>query len=119
MYLSRSIAAALFVVTGSVSLAEDKKEAKEVASKTVQMQDDKFVPVKIEIKVGDSVVWENKGCNTHTATADDKTFDTKDVAPGKSSAPVKFTKAGEYKYYCIHHGKPGGVGMSGTVIVKE
>src|SRR5215468_10588348 len=80
---------------------------------TVTMKDFEFAPKTITIKVGDSVVWANAGTKKHTATADDNSFDTGVVAPGASSQPVKFDKAGSFPYYCQFHGGPGGVDMAG------
>jgi plastocyanin len=75
-----------------------------------------FDPKKLEIQVGDSVVWSNEARTNHTATSDDdgKTFETDEIAPGQSSKPVKFEKPGEFKYHCKVHGKS----MSGTIVVK-
>ena len=76
----------------------------------------KFDPKKVEITEGESVVWVNEARTAHTATSDDdgKTFDTKEFKPGETTKPVKFEKAGEFKYHCKVHGKT----MSGTVVVK-
>jgi plastocyanin len=92
---------------------DKKAEAKPI---TVTMKSLSYDPKKLEVHVGDSVVWTNKSRTAHTATSDDegKTFDTDEVEPGKSSKPVKFEKEGEFKYHCKVHGKT----MSGTVVVK-
>ncbi|MEP7286123.1 MAG: cupredoxin domain-containing protein [Chloroflexota bacterium] len=85
---------------------------------TVVMKDFEFADKAITITAGQSVVFANQGTKKHTATADDNSFDTGVVAPGTSSAPVKFDKPGTYPYYCQFHGGPGGVDMSGTITVK-
>ena len=83
---------------------------------TVTAKSLRFGPKKVEITEGESVVWVNKARTNHTATSDDdgKTFDTKEFKPGETTKPVKFEKAGEFKYHCKVHGKT----MSGTVVVK-
>ncbi len=88
-----------------------KAEPKRVVAKSL-----KFDPKKVEITEGESVVWVNEARTAHTATSDDdgKTFDTKEFKPGETTKPVKFEKAGEFKYHCKVHGKT----MSGTVVVK-
>ena len=93
--------------------ADEKPEAKPIS---VTMKSLGYDPKKLEIHVGDSVVWTNQSRTTHTATSDDdgKTFDTGNVEPGESSKPVKFEKEGEFKYHCKIHGKS----MSGTIVVK-
>jgi plastocyanin len=92
---------------------DTKSEAKPI---TVTMKSLSYDPKKLEVHVGDSVVWTNTSRTTHSAMSDDdgKTFDTGDIEPGKSSKPVKFEKEGEFKYHCKVHGKT----MSGTIVVK-
>ncbi|SRR5260221_9422778 len=84
---------------------------------TVNMKSLSFDPKKLEIHVGESVVWNNESRTTHTAISDDdgNTFDTGEVEQGKSSKSVKFEKEGEFKYHCKVHGKS----MSGTIVVKS
>ena len=89
------------------------KEARKLSSTEVVMNDNTFSPTSITIQVGDSIVWMNKGKYAHTATADDGSFDTKDVSSGAKSKAVKFATAGEFKYHCIHDSA-----MKGTVVVK-
>ena len=98
--------------------ADDKNgdERTQPKSVTVTMKSLSYEPKKLEIRVGDAVVWTNKAFAAHTATSDDdgKTFDTRNVESGESSKPVKFEKEGEFKYHCVVHGKT----MSGTIVVK-
>ena len=84
---------------------------------TVKVKSLSFDPKKLEVHVGDTVVWTNRARTKHTATSDDdgKTFDTAEIAPGQSSKAVKFEKEGEFRYYCKVHGKT----MSGTIVVKK
>jgi plastocyanin len=90
-----------------------KSEKKPV---TVTVKSLSFDPKKLEIHVGDSVVWTNASRTAHTATSADEgqTFDTDEIKPGESSKPVKFEKEGEFKYSCKIHGES----MSGTIVVK-
>jgi plastocyanin len=108
------IAMAFYLSTSADKTNGDAKvEGKPI---TVTMKSLSYDPKKLEVNVGDSVVWSNKARTTHTATSDDegKTFDTDEIEPGKSSKPVKFEKEGEFKYHCKVHGKT----MSGKIIVK-
>ena len=102
-----------FVSRAAERADDNKPEAKPVTVTTKSLS---FDPKKLEIHVGDSVVWTNESRTKHTATSDDdgKTFDTEEIEPGKSSKPVKFEKEGEFKYHCKVHGKT----MSGTIVVK-
>lgn len=85
---------------------------------TIVMKDFEFSEKTTTIKAGTSVVFANQGTKKHTATADDNSFDTGVVAPGASSAPIKFDKPGTFPFYCQFHGAPGGVDMSGVIIVQ-
>ncbi len=93
------------VLAGLLACPADEKADKNGDKKTqpktitVTMKSLSYDPKKLEIRVGDSVVWTNKAFAAHTATSDDdgKTFDTGSVEPGESV-----------------HGKT----MSGTIIVK-
>jgi plastocyanin len=98
------------------SRAADRADDKKPKPVTVAIKSLSFDPKKLEIRVGDSVVWTNESKTAHTSTSDDdgKTFDTGEVEPSKSSKPVKFEKEGEFKYHCKVHGKT----MSGTIVVK-
>ena len=112
------VTCALTVTPLLTCTVDDKYGDKKTQPKTVTatMKSLSYDPKKLEIRVGDSVVWKNKAFAAHTATSDDdgKTFDTGNVEPDESSKAVKFEKEGEFKYHCRVHGKS----MSGTIIVK-
>ena len=91
--------------------------AQQAQNVTITVSDFQFTAKDITIPVGSSVVWTNSGQKKHTATADDGSFDTGVIAPGASSAPVKFDKPGTFAYFCQFHGAPGGVDMAGTITV--
>jgi alcohol dehydrogenase (cytochrome c) len=61
-----------------------------------------FQPMRIKVKAGTTVTWTNDGKETHSATAQDGSWTTGEVAPGKS-ATVKFDKPGKYTYICKDH----------------
>lgn len=87
-------------------------------AKTVAMKDFKFAPQSITINVGDTITWQNGDQAIHTATADDGSFNTGDVAIGASSQAITFNNAGTFAFYCKYHGGPNGSGMSGTIVVQ-
>lgn len=87
-----------------------EKESKE--GTMVEIKDFAFAPKTVTVKVGDTVTWENKDSVAHTATADDKSFDTGMLAQGKKGS-VTFDKAGTYTYHCTPHPN-----MKGTIIVE-
>ena len=62
----------------------------------------RFDPADLTVKAGSTVVWHNGGSQTHTVTADDKSFDSGDQAPGKDWQ-WKFSAPGQYTYHCTPH----------------
>jgi plastocyanin len=76
----------------------------------VNVEDNKFNPKDCNIKVGETVEWENVGGSQHTVTSDqfDKTLD-----PGDTFSHT-FHTAGTVEYECTIH---SGLGMKGKIIV--
>ncbi len=83
---------------------------------TVEVADNSFQPGTVTVEPGGSVTWNTTGNNPHTITAEDGSFD-QSVGNGATFEHT-FESAGTYAYYCKIHGAPGGVGMSGTVVVE-
>jgi plastocyanin len=77
---------------------------------------DKNAPVTI--RAGTTVVWRNDDNTTHTVTADDKAYNSGDLSAGATFSHT-FTQSGDYPYYCIWHGGPGGQGMSAKIVVTR
>lgn len=100
----------------------------------------RFIPERYEARVGDTVVWGNRGSRRHTVTAyggmlpegadyfASGGFDSQEaaddgywnegagaIAPGETYEHA-FEVAGEFPYYCIPHESAG---MKGTVVVTE
>lgn len=74
----------------------------------------KFVPNPITVKKCDSIVWENKHNQAHTATGTgDYKFATGIIDPGSTSKPIVFDKPGSFSYICSLHPF-----MKGTVEVS-
>jgi plastocyanin len=66
------------------------------------------------------VVWEwEEGSGRHNVVPDaDEPVASGILSEGPKTYTYTFDTPGTYRYYCIAHGAPGGVGMSGTVIVE-
>lgn len=79
----------------------------------VEMQDYAFVAPDVQVQVGTAVRWTNRGQAPHTATADDASFDTGQLATG-ASATHTFATVGTYAYVCTLHPD-----MTGSVTVVE
>jgi plastocyanin len=81
-----------------------------VGTAAVQIGDNTFTPATVEVKVGETVTFENGGAIAHTVTGDG--FDSGSMAPGDT---FTFTaeKAGSVSYVCTFH-----PGMAGTIEVS-
>ena len=71
-------------------------------SETIQVtiRDLKFLPERIEARVGDTVEWVNADILAHTATAQGR-WDV--MIPPNGAGRVVLKKAGEAAYYCRFH----------------
>jgi plastocyanin len=81
-------------------------------SVTVGIKSFKYKPVTVTVKAGGRVRWTNSDTAAHTATADDRSFDTETIEKGKTRV-VAMTKPGTYAYHCDFHPF-----MKATVVVK-
>jgi plastocyanin len=68
----------------------------------IQMKNFAFDPPAITIRAGQTLSWTNDDVVPHTATADGKTWDSGQMAPGRSYT-VTVTKPGMYEYTCSNH----------------
>lgn len=78
-----------------------------------------FNPTAITIKQGDTICWKWLS-GIHSVTADDESFDSGIKKMDISKDVIfeyMFNIKGFFPYYCRSHGKSGGIGMSGIVIV--
>lgn len=83
----------------------------------VTVSDFQFTPAQVTINVGDSVQWVNEG-GFHNVIADDGSFTSGDPSTDAWTYTFTFNTPGTFRYYCEVHGDPGGIGMSGTIIVQ-
>ena len=85
---------------------------------SVTMKEFEFTPKEMKVKVGTTVTWMNAGTTAHSATAIDKSFNTRNLQPGETKS-VTFSTPGTSVYHCVFHGNPDDKsGMIGTVIVE-
>jgi plastocyanin len=61
-----------------------------------------MVPAQLNVPVGTSVTWTNDDPAPHTVTADDGSFDSKQLDPGKPFSTV-FDTPGTFAYHCEIH----------------
>jgi plastocyanin len=120
-----SLVLALLAGLSVLVVAAAPDHASAAVTKTVNIVEFAFSPSSVTVNVGDTVKWVHDSSSvSHSVTADDGSFDSSPSCPptclgANSTFSHTFTKAGTFRYYCRIHGAPGGVGMSGTVIVKS
>jgi plastocyanin len=71
-----------------------------------------FAPAVLTVKAGTKVTWVNHDDEPHTATDDDKRFNSKTLDTNDQFS-FTFTDAGTYNYFCALHPK-----MRGQIVVK-
>lgn len=86
----------------SQTVAADDPVVRPAASKSVTISDFEFAPATVNINVGDSVTWTNRGPTLHTATASDGSFDSGNLDRGERYSKT-FTSPGTYSYICKPH----------------
>jgi plastocyanin len=70
-----------------------------------------FQPGVLKAKPGAKVTWTNRDAVAHTVTADNSSFASGNLQPGRSFS-FTFTRAGTYAYHCSIHPS-----MHGSVVV--
>lgn len=94
----------------SPTATEEEGAVMEKAS--VEIKDFAFGPKTLTVKKGTTVTWTNQDSVSHTATADNGSFDTGLLAKGESGS-VTFDKVGTFAYHCTPHPN-----MKATIIVQ-
>ena len=62
-----------------------------------------YSPNPANVTVGQTVSWHNSDSTTHTATQTGGGFNTGNIGPGGTSAPIPITTAGDLAYHCTIH----------------
>jgi len=73
----------------------------------------RFVPAVVAISAGQSVTWANADDVDHRLEADDGSFASGNIRPGRSFEH-RFMRAGRFGYFCVLHPRE-----KGTIVVKE
>ena len=103
-----ALAALLLITAAALSAPKDKPKRTEVSIK-----DRKYSPAKVNIKIGETVLWTNHDHMDHTVDAKDGSFSSGTIKSGKTYE-FTFKKAGEYPYECTLHPR-----MKGSVVVAK
>ena len=83
------------------------------STKTVDIRNQDFDPVQLNIAPGTTVKFVNNDTEAHTATADNDLFDTGELEP-EESFEVYFEGSGTVTYHCELHPD-----MKGSIVVGE
>ena len=83
-------------------------------TKLILMKGMKFVPSKMEVNIGDTVIWKNESGGNHNVIANDGSFKS-DMLEKDQIYALVFEKKGSYKYFCQPHRI---MGMKGIIDVK-
>ncbi|MDB5797328.1 MAG: hypothetical protein JWP36_1230 [Paucimonas sp.] len=91
-------------------------QAQPAQTHVIEIEAMQFMPSRLEVRAGDTVIWKNKDPYPHTATANatpqGKAFDSGTVTAGRSWK-YKAVKKGSIPYFCALH-----TGMKGELVVK-
>lgn len=108
------LSACLALVIGALPLALAVGPARaQSASAKIGIVDFGFDPATLEVAVGTTVTWKNRGATAHTVTADDGTFDSGSLDPGASFSQT-FDTPGTFAYHCAIHPN-----MTATITVTK
>lgn len=96
---------------GSTSATAPGNATGAAAGTAISIKNFMYSPASLTVKAGQAVTVTNQDSSTHTITASDKSFDSKDMAQGKT---FTFTpsKAGTFTYICSIHQY-----MTGKIVV--
>ena len=86
--------------------------AAKAPTNTVQIKNFAFKPALLTAKVGATVRWHNQDPAPHTATARNRSFDSKTLNRGGTYAR-RFTRPGTYAFICALHPQ-----MTGKIVVR-
>jgi plastocyanin len=96
--------------------AQDEERApsgEAVRSAKVEIDGFAYVPQTVTVQAGGKVTWINRDDEEHTATLDDGTYSSGELAEGKLNSR-SFKRQGTFAYHCELHPE-----MTGTVEVVE
>lgn len=103
---------ALFLVVALLVGSSSTDAATKSKVHTVVIEAMQFSPQTIKVSAGDTVIWKNKDFFPHTATSDNRSFNSGEIPTNRSWTFVA-RKVGTFPYSCALHPT-----MKGTLVVK-
>ncbi|WP_369184930.1 cupredoxin domain-containing protein [Streptomyces sp. Y1] len=106
--LRRALAGALLVLTlgacsSSPSASPSSPSGGGSAGTRITIKNFQFQPADLTVHAGQSITVVNEDSTPHTVTADDKSFDTKDISGGATVTFTAPTTTGPHPYICSIH----------------
>ncbi|HWT90984.1 MAG TPA: cupredoxin family copper-binding protein [Solirubrobacterales bacterium] len=98
---------------GAADESEPAPSGEAAKAEKVEIAEFTYQTNPVVVQVGGKVTWQNEDTAPHTATADDKSFDTGTLDKGKIGSAT-FKEAGTFGYFCEIHPT-----MKGIVEVVE
>jgi len=95
-----------------VGAAPDSSARTSAKTHSVIIDGMQYSPPRIEVNAGDTVIWTNKDPFPHTVTANDRSFDSDEIA-SKRAWKLKTREKGSFPYICTLHPT-----MKGILVVK-
>lgn len=107
------------LLAAAVALVAAVAPALAAQDHTITASDYVFTEANITIASGDRVYFANSGGVHNFVFEDGLRYPASAMPPGPAWNNLyrDFPAAGTYPYYCVTHGGPGGLGMSGTITV--
>lgn len=96
---SAAVVLPLIISKGSANASASDKLA---VMHKVEIRKFKFIPDQLLVKAGDTIIWTNFDIAPHTATADDKSWDTEILKQGQSKSIV-VSETMAIQYSCRFH----------------
>lgn len=115
---SRAVLTSLWIAYVLASVGTGAFAAPSSAGTSIEMTDNEFGPEVLRVAPGTTILWPNVGRSAHTVTADDGSWNSGSIDPGRTFRTT-FSSPGTYRYFCVPHGGPGGRGMAGVVLVGD
>jgi plastocyanin len=87
---------------------------------TISVVNNAFNPSSLTVDAGSTVTWSWSPTAQNHNVVPDGTVPTTSGNPvdGPHTYQFKFDNPGTYRYHCAIHGAPGGIGMSGIIVVQ-
>lgn len=100
---------ALLLVEGNMAWA---------ATVTISVKNNTFLPEAVTINPGDVIQFQWME-GSHTATSDNGAWNSINLSSAMPTGTVSGLAPGTYLYHCSFHGAAGGLGMAGSITVRN